>query len=110
MVDDQRRCALLVVRECAQRNLAAGGRGQIDMVQGGGVLLKLGIDLEYHVVLIQLSKDYRYLTLAESIIQRVVDHLRGDAEPRRSIAIDHELGLRAPVLLIIRDILKRWES
>ncbi len=40
------------------------------------------------------------LPLTERVIQRVVDHLRLDAEPRGSVAIDHECRGGAAVLLV----------
>ena len=43
--------------------------------------MKLRRDLKHHVVLIQLGEDGGYLTLAECIVERIVDHLRRDAEP-----------------------------
>ncbi len=59
---------------------------------------------EDHPVLVQLREHGRDLALAERVVQRVVDHLRGDAEPRRGVAIDVQPRLETAVLLIARDV------
>jgi len=54
-----------------------------------GFVLELRPDFKYHVILIQLGEDGRDLALSESVIQRVVDVLRQDAEARRGVAVDY---------------------
>src|SRR5262249_50087541 len=66
--------------------------------------LKLLLDLHDYVILIQLCEDGRHLTLAKRVVQGVVDHLGGYAESRSGISIDNQIGLKAVVLLIARDV------
>ena len=65
-------------------------------------MLQFWIDLQYHVVLIQLREHCGNLTLAERVIQSVVDQLRRDSQPRSGIAIDNQHGLATVVLLVGR--------
>ena len=51
---------------------------------------------EHDAVLVQLREHGRDLALAEGVVERVVDRLRRDAEPRRRIAVDHQLAPASP--------------
>ena len=62
-------------------------------LRSSGLSLELRLDLQHDVVLVQLREHRRDLPLAEGVVERVVDHLRRDAEPRRGVAVDDE---RAP--------------
>ena len=64
------------------------------------ILRKLRIDFQHHVVLVQLGEDGGDLALSESVVQRVVDGLRQNAQPRSGIAIDHQLSFEAAILLV----------
>jgi hypothetical protein len=44
--------------------------------------------------------DRRDLALAEGTVERAVDHLRRDSQTRRRVAVDHQPGLQAAILLI----------
>jgi hypothetical protein len=44
------------------------------------------------------------LALAKSVVERVVDLGDGDAEPRRGIAVDGDVGLEPLVLLVGVDL------
>jgi hypothetical protein len=50
--------------------------------------------------LIALGVDDRHLPLAERVVERVVDLVDRQAQPRRRRAIDHEICLEAAVLLV----------
>ena len=63
-------------------------------MQSGRILLKLRQDFQHHVILIQLCEQGRDLALAESIVERVVDHLGRDAQPGSGIAIDDQRRLQ----------------
>ena len=76
----------------------------IHVSQRSRILLIAGRHFENHVELIGLRIDRRYLPLAEGIVERVVDVLRGDAQPARRIAIDIDHQSEAVVLLIARDV------
>ena len=73
-------------------------------LERAGIALEVRLHLEDDVVLVQLREHRRDLPLAERVVERVVDHLRRDAEPRRRVAIDRQIGLQAAVLLIARDV------
>ena len=62
------------------------------------------VDLHHHVILIDRAVDHRYLTLAEGVVQGVVDLRRGDAKPRGGGAVDYEIRLEPALLLIGADI------
>jgi hypothetical protein len=48
----------------------------------GRISLKVGNRFEDHVVLIQLRVQRGNLALAESVVQRLIDHLRRNAHAR----------------------------
>ncbi len=104
MIDDQRRAAGLVMRERAQRHLAAAGRTQIDVIELARIALELRRHLQHHVILVELGEHGRDLALAERVVERVVDGRGRDAEARGGVAIDHQMRIQAVVLLIGRDI------
>jgi hypothetical protein len=52
------------------------------------------------VILVQLRVDVRDLTLAEGIVERLVDHARAHAKPRGGGAIDRHRDFEAAVLLV----------
>ena len=82
----------------------AGGGLDVDRLQRVRVLLVGGRDLEDDVVLVERREDVRDLALAEGVVERVVDELRQDAEPRGRVAIDDERGLQPAVLLVGGDV------
>ena len=50
--------------------------------------------------------------MAEGVVESVVDHLGGDAQPRGGVAVDHQCSLQPPVLLIaahVRQVRQRLE-
>ncbi len=56
------------------------------------------------MVLIARDIDRRHLALAEGIVESVVDLADRDTEPRRGVAVDHEVRLQALVLLVAVDV------
>ena len=91
---------LLDARKRAQRRHAAAGGANVDVGQIFRPAVQLGLGFQHDAVLVQLREQDKYLPLAEGVVQRVVDHLRRDPQPRGGIAIDHHLGLQAFALLI----------
>ena len=86
--------------ESAQGDLSTGGRFHIDMLEAFGVLPELRVHFEHHMVLVELGVHRGDLPLAEGIVKRVVDHLRGDAEPPRGGPIDNQGRLESLILLV----------
>ena len=62
------------------------------------------VDFHDDVILVDGAVDDRYLALAESVVERVVDLGRRDAEPRGGVAIDDEIGLQPLLLLVGIDV------
>ena len=105
VVDRQRRVGLLDARERAQRHHARRRRsGCRCRCRSSGRLLELRLHLQHDVVLVELREHRRDLPLPEGVVQRVVDHLRRDAQPRGGVAVDHQLGLQPLVLLVAGDV------
>ena len=61
-----------------------------------GRLLEVGLHFQHHVVLVQLREHGRDLPLAEGVVERVVDHLRRDAEARGGVAVDDQMRSAGP--------------
>ena len=83
------------VDQRGQRHGAAGQRRlHIEPVERREVLLQLGQDFEHDEIGVELREILRDLALAEGVVERVVDHLRLDAEARGRVAVDGDLELR----------------
>src|SRR5260370_19826502 len=82
---------------------------EIDVLQPDRRPLELRRGLEHHMVLVELGEQSRDLSLAEGVVERVVDHLRGNPEPRGGYPIDHQRGPQGLVLLIVRHAPKLGE-
>ena len=78
----------------------AGRRADVDVPQRLGALPEARLDLHDDVVLVQRRVDDRHLPLAERVVERVVDQLRRDAEPRGRAPVDGERGLEPLVLQV----------
>ena len=76
------------------------GRRNIDLVQRARILPVARRDLHDDVILVERIVDGRDLTLAEGVIERVVDRAERQSKPHRGVAIDREVGLEAAHLLI----------
>ena len=82
---------------------SAGGR-HVDVVQRIRILGIAGVDFHHDVILVDRAVDHRYLALSESVVQRVVDLQRADAEPRGRIAVDVKKGFQPALLLVRTDV------
>ena len=71
----------------ALKGTSPAGRTDINLIQELRILPELRRRLHHDVILIQRRIHRRYLALTESIVERVVDQLRGDVEPRSGRAI-----------------------
>src|SRR5262245_21636065 len=90
--------------ECADWDLSASGGTEIDILQRLRAALELGSNLHHDMVLVELRKHSRDLTLTEGIVKRVVELGRGNPKARGSIAIDYQVGAESFVLLVGRDV------
>ncbi len=91
------------LRSLRAADRAAAG-ADIDLMQDLWRLPELGRHLHYDMVLITGLVDYRYLALPKGIIQRVVDLTDGQPEACRAGAIDDQIRLERPLLLVELDI------
>ena len=98
-----------VVGEGAEGNLGAAGRLHVDRLERFGILLEAWRDFQDDVILVQLREDRRDLTLTEGVVERVVDRLRLDTQPRRGVTVDHHRHLQAAGLLIGGDVAQLGE-
>ena len=94
----------LVSAQRAERHHAALGGGEIDVLKGLGALPEARLDLHHHVILVERAVHDRDLALAEGVVERVVDELRGDAEARCGGPVDHQRRLLPLVLLVTAQI------
>ncbi len=64
----------------------------------------VGGRIRFHddAVLIRLREDGGYDSLAEGVVKRVVDGTHADAETRRAVAVDGDVG-RKPVIFLVAD-------
>ena len=75
--------------------------GHVDGLERLRMLPVFGRDFHHHPVLVQALVHRRDLTLAEGVVEGIVDGCGADAEPCRRVAIDgHDRALQAAVLLI----------
>jgi len=81
-----------------------GAGGQIDVGQGIGRTVELARRFHHHMVLVQPRIDVRHLPLAEGVIERGIDGLHQDAQPRGGIAVHFDEGVGAGILLVDIDI------
>ncbi len=56
------------------------------------------------MILVQRRIDVRHLALAEIVIELRVDRLRGQAQFRRRLAVDIDVGFKTVDLLVGRDV------
>src|SRR5580704_9494701 len=84
--------------------IAGRRRFQIDLVQRVEAALQLRQDLHHDVIAVELGEVLRHLALAEGVIERVVDQLRGDSVTRGGVAVDLQLQRRALGLLVGGDV------
>ena len=104
VIDGQRGLIVGEVREGAELDQPAGAGAHVDQVERLGVLPELRRDFHHDVVLVQRRVHRRHLPLPERVVERVVDSLLRESEPRSGVAIDDDVGLQAAVLLIAADV------
>ncbi len=102
VIDEQRPGLDVDLGDRRQRHLAAGRRRHVDGGERVHGLVGGRIRLHDHAVLIRLGEDRRHDALAEGIVQRVVDGAHADAEARRAVAVDGDVG-RKPVVFLVAD-------
>jgi hypothetical protein len=77
------------MRHGAARHALRGARAaHVDVAEPIDILAEMGLDLQDDPVLVQRREHRGHLPLAEGIIERVVDRLGADAQPRRRAAVD----------------------
>src|SRR6266851_1180530 len=104
VTDHQRRRLLFEVSKRRQRHLRPIRTLHINVAERSRIPLKLRSYLQHHVILVLLRKDRRHLPLRKRIIQRIVDVLRCNPQPRSCIAVDHQARLQPAELFIARHI------
>ncbi len=80
------------------------GRFHIECTERPSIPLQPRIHLENDVILIELGVDRRNLPLSESIVERIVHCLHGDAQASGSVAMDRQHRLLAADLLVTGDV------
>ena len=80
VIDDERRRRRCVVGEGTERHQIAVRRPHIDVLEAIGILQEARLHFQHHMVLIQRLVHRGDLTLAEGIIERIVDRRGADAE------------------------------
>src|SRR5947207_8431807 len=83
--------------EGRKRNLSPVSRVDVYVVERLWILLKLRISFEHDVILIQLGKNRGDLALSESVVKRIVDGLRQNAETGSGITIYHQVDVEHTV-------------
>ena len=92
------------MRKRAQRHRSPARAPHVDVPQEQGILPELRRGLHDDVILIQRRVHGRDLPLPEGVVQRGVDQLRRNAEPRGRLAIVLQQRLHAPVLLVAAEV------
>src|SRR5581483_8056230 len=98
------------MRECRKRHLGSTAAGNIDVLQRIPALIKPRFHFHNHVVLVQGSVHRRYLRLPKSLVQRGIDGLRADSEPRGGVTVDDDSRFEPTILLITVYVTKRRQG
>ena len=108
VVHGERRGRGYVFHHARKRYGAASLLGNdIGVVQALRRLPILRSDLQHHVILVEFAVDGRNFFLSESAVQRAVQELRCDAEPRSRGAVVGQKRLQPLVLLVCIDVRER---
>ena len=91
-------------RECGQRHHLAAGRSHEQIVERRRALPEAGRRLHHDVILVLPPVHRRDLTLAERVVERRVDQLRGDAVAGGLDAVVGDQRLQAAILLVAVDV------
>ena len=81
-------------------NDPAGIGMNVNVVEGLRVLPELWRYFHHHVVLVQRGVHRRDLGLPEGAVESRIDQLGGDSQPRCRLAVIHQPGLQAAILLV----------
>ncbi len=100
MADRQRRGLGVEIGDRAQQHRRPAVRLHIERAQGGGIGLEPRIELQDHVVLVELGVDGRDLPLPEGVVQRVDDGVDRDAELGGLVAEDRHPRLQAAAIVV----------
>ena len=100
VVDGQRCVGEFQPRKTGQRNALPQAVDEKQVAQRLRALQVFGGQLHHHTVLVERVIDNTHLALAERIVQRVVDVAHGQAHAGRRLAVYHQRGLQAAVLLV----------
>ena len=103
MVDRQRGGVFLVVGEGAERHLCAVVGGHVQHLQARRVFEEARRDAEHDPVLVAITVHGGDLTLAEGIVERIVELLRRDVQARGADPVDDQAGFE-PVSLSAMEI------
>ncbi len=109
VVDLQRDALRAVVRHRRQRHHGSVRRFDEDAVERVRAFAVLRIDLHHHVVLVDAGVHGRNLALSEGIVEHLIDHRNGDAEPRCGVAINNEIRAEPLILLVAVDVAQLLE-
>src|SRR5580704_11057076 len=100
VIHGQRRVRRFVVSKRRQGHGRPGGRTKVNVLQGFRSLLELRRNLHDHVILVERPVHGGNLALTKGIVKRIIQGLRSDSQTARRIAIDHQFGLQAFILLV----------
>src|SRR5215469_4679689 len=92
------------VRKGAERHLCAVGGFHVNVFQRVGILLKLRVYFDDHVILIQLSEDGGDLPLAISVVERVINIRGENAEARGGVTVNAERSEQTLIQLVAGDV------
>ena len=81
MVNRKRCCVNLEAANGTERHLSSCARFDVDVVQRIGIAAEPGCHFQHNVILIQLGEHRRDQSLAECIVERIIDGLHADPEP-----------------------------
>ena len=103
MMGPGRLCHRVVLCKCAERHRLPRRRAHVDFPQRIRRELEVRLHLEDHAVLVELRENDGDLPLAERVVERVVNCLRGDIVARGLLAIHVHAELKPAGLLAARD-------
>ena len=69
-----------------------------------GLVSHSGRQLHHHPVLVERVVDRRDLALAEGVVERRIDGAHGEPQAGHAVAVEHQAGLHALVLLVGADV------
>src|SRR5881227_3613238 len=104
MADQHRSRTVRHLGEGAQRDCRTGLRSNVNVLQISRMVAELRLHFQDDVILVQLSKESRYLPLPERVVKSIVDTLGGHADTHRGLTIDIDSSLQSMRLKVARDV------